>query len=333
MFSIVIPTRNRARFLERLLTYCVVLNVKQPIWIADSSVESGAGEVRDMISRLKPDLNLTLISYDPKIGIAVKLTDILCQVSTELVVLGADDDFFTLRGLQSAAEFLHTHLDFSVAHGKSVTFELTPGPVYGNSLRVANYPQRSIEHSTAAERLLDHLARYSTTWYSMHRLEQLQHNMHAVADLEMEAVTFTEVLPSCLSLIQGKSKQLDVLFTVRQVHPQRDNTASGDTFDWVTDTCWPAQFRRFSDCLTEELAHRDNTTRDSARETVKRAFWSYLAHRLNFKWQRRYAEDRRSGTRARKKELRVVPPALSQPGNEHGHCSRAARTNFSCRRY
>jgi hypothetical protein len=78
------------------------------------------------------------------------LIDILCHARTELVVLGADDDFFTPRGLQSAAEFLHANSDFSVAHGKSVTFELAPGPVYGDSLRVANYPQRRLEHSTAS---------------------------------------------------------------------------------------------------------------------------------------------------------------------------------------
>jgi len=311
MFSIVIPTRNRAPFLERLLTYCVVLKVKQPIWIADSSLTDAAGEIRDLINRVRPHLNLDLISYDPEIGIADKLNDVLCHVRTELVVLGADDDFFTPRGLQNAAEFLHANSDFSLAHGKSVTFELAPGPVYGDTLRVANYPQRSIEHSTASERLLDHLTRYSTTWYSMHRLEQLRRNMQTVAKLQMEPVSFTELLPSCLSLIQGKSKKLDVLYAVRQVHPRRNDVASVDTFDWVADSRWPVQFGRFRDRLTEELAQRDNISPDAARETVKRAFWFYLGQRLSSKWRQRYGEDR-TIQRARLKEqvARRVPGVL-----------------------
>src|SRR5262245_43693582 len=106
MFSIVIPTRNRVSFLERLLNYCVVLKVKHPIWIADSSLEGDATRTRELINRVTPDLNLTLVSSDPKIGIAAKLTDVLSYVRTELVVLGADDDFFTPRGVQNAAEFL-----------------------------------------------------------------------------------------------------------------------------------------------------------------------------------------------------------------------------------
>src|SRR5262245_60071983 len=130
MFSIVIPTRNGALFLERLLNYCVALKVRQPIWVADSSHESVTADVRAAIDKVIPDLNLTLISYDPIIGIAGKLTDILGHVRTELVVLGADDDFFTPRGLQNAAEFLRANSEFSVVHGKTVSFELAPGPVY-----------------------------------------------------------------------------------------------------------------------------------------------------------------------------------------------------------
>ena len=244
MLSIVIPTRNRGLFLERLLSYYKEQDLQEPILIADSSNPNERTQVTRAVEAAGKHLNMDYRYYGSDIGIAEKLSDILMLVRTDLVVVGADDDFFTLRGLRHASDFLQRHSEFSLAHGRAVTFELNPGPVYGNHLAVASYLQRSIEHPAAAERLLDHLAHYSTTWYSVHRTADLRQNMRTVAELDMEPVSFTELLPSCLSVVQGKAKKLEVLYAVRQVH-LRNERGLPDVFDWMVNPSWAAQFSRF----------------------------------------------------------------------------------------
>jgi glycosyltransferase domain-containing protein len=288
MLSIVIPTRNRGLFLHRLLSYCKGQDLQEPILIADSSDENHQSHVKEAVDAVAGHLNIQAKYYDPKLGLAAKLGYIFELVRTDLVVLGADDDFFTIRGLRQAAGFLQQNPEYSLAHGRAVTFELRPGPVYGSRLAVANYSQRSVEKSTAADRLVDHLAHYSTTWYSVHRTAHLRENMRAVAELDMEPVSFSELLPSCLSVIQGKVKKLEVLFAVRQVHIDTERRVP-DPFDWIANPSWAGQFSRFKHRVAEELQRHDKIGIDVAQEVVKQAFWAYLSRHLTSKWRARYA--------------------------------------------
>jgi glycosyltransferase domain-containing protein len=289
MFSLVLPTKNHPDFLERLLAYYRGANLKEQIFIADSSDENRIAAVRDVIGRC-PSLNIKYRLFGPEISVAEKLAQILQEVDTEFVAPTADDDFFTTAGLKQAVDFLKSHPDYCVAHGHAIIFGVEPGPVYGDRLLTSRYTQRSIQHPSASERLLDNFTRYSTTWYSTHRTSNLASNMRKIADLQLDDA---ELLASGLCAAQGKTRKLNVLYMVRQAHG-RKRVYLPDAFDWISNPEWAAQYALFETCLAEVLVLEDDIVAETARATVKQAFWKYVSIRLTKEWSFHHTPKTRS---------------------------------------
>src|SRR5205807_487 len=83
----------------------------------------------------------------------------------------------------------------------------------------SSYRQRAIESADPLERLRDHLSNYTATFYSLHRRADLQRNLALTYDYAPD-YQFGEILPSSLSVIQGKVACIDALYVVRQDQPQ-----------------------------------------------------------------------------------------------------------------
>jgi hypothetical protein len=86
----------------------------------------------------------------------------------------------------------------------------------------------------------------------------------------------SELLPCCLSVLQGKVKELDCLYLVRQSHGQRYFLPN--KYDWINSPNWLPSYQVFCDCLARELARQDRISIDKAQDVVKQAFRLYLAH-------------------------------------------------------
>jgi hypothetical protein len=117
----------------------------------------------------------------------------------------------------------------------------------------------------------------------------------------------SELLIGCQSVIQGKVKELDCLYLVRQVHDRR--YLAPDMFDWITSPNWLQSYELFRERLSEELAQQDEITIDQAREVVKQAFWAYLARGLGKKWASLYTQNG-AGPRYRVRETARRIPGL-----------------------
>src|SRR3989338_4062782 len=132
-----------------------------------------------------------------------------------------------------------------------------------------------------------------------------------VAALELD-YAFVELLPSCLSVIQGKCKQLGGLFLVRQGHAAQTSVNHlRDPLEWIGDSRWSGQQAAFRQALAEALIRQDGLGSAEAHEVVKRAYWACLAGLLAQKWQRRYGPQRGSArTVARWREIARRIPGL-----------------------
>ena len=290
MISFIIPSRNRPQFLERLIRYYLDLRVKHPILIADGSSDRLRERIRPLVAEL-PE-NFSYHAFPEDSSLAAKLVGVIRYVQTRCVVVSADDDFLVPSAVERAARFLEAHPDYTVTHGAAALLVLKSGTAHGEIGGLGRYYQRWIEHSTGVERLLDHLGNYSVTAWSVHRTEQLGDNWRHPEELGLD-LFFEELLPSCLSLIQGKAKKVDGLYMVRQEHPDRGFVKDGrDPFDRIADPSWPWQYERFRDRLAQELVRQDGISMNEAQEIVKQAFWLYLAQGLIRKWQGRYGQDK-----------------------------------------
>ncbi len=210
-----------------------------------------------------------------------KIGRALDSVRTPFAVLGADDDFFSREGLEAAAAWLQAHEDFSIAHGPSVVFHLRDALVHGELENIVPYRQSSNELATASERLLYHLDNYATTWYSVERTSGLREHWQSAAKLQID-LRFGEFLPSCLSVIEGKSKCLQSFYMARQGHALRVSVdGAGKEFEWVSGPTWSKQYSAVRDCLAEALASADRVALETARATVQRGFHNLVVRRLS----------------------------------------------------
>src|SRR3989338_4602092 len=310
LLTLVIPTYNRPDFLERALRYYAAQQVRCPIVVADSSPSPAADANRRAADTRRPVLTIRYERYEPEIHVAQKIARALEDVPSPYAALGADDDFSIPASLERGAAFLASHPDYAMARGEAALVHLAPADD-GRSIEAVRYMQRGIEGSTGTARLLDHLAHYSMTFYSVHRTAWLRQTWRTVAALELD-YAFVELLPSCLSVIQGKCKQLGGLFLVRQGHAAQTSVNHlRDPLEWIGDSRWSGQQAAFRQALAEALIRQDGLGSAEAHEVVKRAYWACLAGLLAQKWQRRYGPQRVSArTVARWREIARRIPGL-----------------------
>lgn len=274
MLQIIIPTRNRNDFLERLLNYFSKVGCEFEILIADSSSETARVKNENTIAELSKSLRIKYYHFNTEISVEGKVFEALNHVNSKYSVLCADDDFLIPNTLKQCIEFLENYKDYSVAHGKSVMVGFGK-----SSIIVNNYPQRNIEDEDAGLRLINHLGSYSTTFYSIQKTETLKHNWDSARKYTSD-ILFGELLPSCLSIVQGKSKSLDSLYMVRQYH--ENSTATLNLSKVYADLFSNSEkleeaFSSFQYSLTEEMKKCGYSNESEIRENISDAFWSFIS--------------------------------------------------------
>lgn len=271
MITLLIPTMNRLDFLIRLLRYYWALGFQGCICIGDSSDTVHIERTKRALKAFQGKLNIIYQEY-PHLNDAICLQKMLDFVSTPYVAFIADDDFLVPTALEKCALFLDTHPEYSSAHGVAVALSLQSSGAYGQVARVVHYPQPVIEGESASQRLLDHLSNFSVNLFSVHRVESWREMYKDVSLLTDKR--FRELLPCCLSAIQGKVKELDCFYLMRQSHDQRYLLPGKD--EWTTNSNWLPSYQVFCGCLAKELARQDGISMHEAQEVVEQAFSSYL---------------------------------------------------------
>ena len=304
MSTLLIPTMNRSDFLIRLLRYYSGLGFAGNMCIGDSSNPEHVERAKRFIETLQGSLNIDYKEY-PHLNGPECVEELLNFVSTPYAVWVADDDFLVPSALERCVRFLDNHQDYSAAHGVAVVITARSSGAHGPVVSAGHYKQPVAEGGSASQRLLDHLGSYSSTLFSVHRVESFREMYRDISSIKDWAFA-GEILQCCLSVIQGKIKELDCLYMVRQVHSQR--YLFPDVYDWVTGPHWLPSYEVCRDRVAEELVRQDGISMEAARDVVKQAFWSYLSRALTKKWGGQYGRNN-LGLRGRARSLaRGVPP-------------------------
>ncbi|MHB8163391.1 MAG: TIGR00180 family glycosyltransferase [Methanoregula sp.] len=276
MITLIIPTMNRSDFLIRLLRYYAEMDFQGWICIGDSSNKEHLDRTKKVIESLQGKLNIIYEEY-PELKAAECLNRLVSLVSTPYAALDADDDFLIPSALTKCVDFLERNPDYAATHGKGVILELGNDGAHGPVVNCEFYSQPILESESASKRLDDHMSNYRVTLLSVHKTESLQkmfQDLHSLKDNP-----FGELLSCSISVILGKSKELDCLYLVRQNHTQR--YISSDIYDWITYPLWQPSYIVFRDTLAQFLALQDKISVPEAQDVVKSAFWKYLAFFIN----------------------------------------------------
>ena len=301
--SLLLPTRDRSDFVNRLLHYYHQLEFKGAILIGDSSGPLHSKKIKDTIRLFKDNLSIRYYEY-PGFSNSECHQQLVDAVSTPYVAFLGDDDFLVPDALKQCATFLNSHLDYVSAHGKAILFKVQSDSVHGQLENIGYYPQPIVESATAAQRLMEHLRQGLVALFSVHRVDAWRLMFQDAPSLS-DVPLATELLPSCLSVVLGKMNQLDCLYLARQVHQQRYRHI--DIFDRLMSENWAPSFRTFEACLSNEITRIDGVSIDEARAIIKRAFWDHLARVLMSRWKSHYVASQRAAWQER---MRRIPVAL-----------------------
>ena len=269
--AILIPTMNRPGFVLRQLTYYAQTG-RHTVYVGDSSRQAEADRLAEGIASLSGRLRVVHLLLPGVNDFGAVLA--LCRAATEpyVAVIG-DDDFFIPAALDQCAGFLDGHPDYASAHGKAVLLRIDQGREYGDVVGASRYPQRPAEEPSAQLRLTEYLHRYWTICFSVQRRTDYLDAVERTALVTDKS--FRELVASCLAVVRGRSKELDCLYLIRQVHPGR--YLLPDTYDWLTGEEWYPSYVQFARWLTTAVAERDSVSEEVASVAVKRALWGYLA--------------------------------------------------------
>jgi glycosyltransferase domain-containing protein len=278
--TIMIPTRNRPRFLRRVLRYLKSVGCTLPVLVTDSSDDEFLGEIQRIMTEVEPHLSARLRHVPPALGPQGKVLASLEWVMTDYCVFLADDDFIVPSSIEKCASFLSSHPEYVMAHGLGVSFRLAPGyEINGPLGEIFPYPQSSQESPSTLERLYRHACGYRTTVYSVHRLAVMKEIWGATLNTDME---FGEIIPSFLAIARGKSKRLDVFYIARECHALAATTQMPDRISWLTTPQFAAGFlhlrKLLADALTSEIPSSEADRQAAVTRLLGTYITDYLAH-------------------------------------------------------
>lgn len=283
MITLLIPTINRSDFLIRQLHYYRDVGFQGHICIGDSSEVWHVNRIKKAIEELRGSINIKYREY-PGVKDPECIKRLLELVETPYAAFVADDDFLIPSAMEQCIRFLETHAEYSAAHGAGITINLKSSGAFGHVNRVRKYPQPVVEGESAELRITEHLSNYLVTLFSVHRKETWQKmykNISFIADR-----TFTgEMLPCCSSVIQGKVKELDCFYLVRQDHSQRYILPGPN--NWISSQDWPAWYQTFRETLAGEISENDGISMSRALKVIEHAFGVYMDKLSGKDWRSR----------------------------------------------
>ena len=292
MITLIIPTHNRPHWFGRLLLYYRQVGLEIPLVVADSSQGEALEKNRAFIESAGSSLRITHRTFDPALGFNGKVVPTLSDCDSEYVVFCGDDDFMPPSGIAACVEFLRAHPDYSAAHGQTVMCQFPEDADRRTDrlkgLRCPPYRQRSIEMDDPAVRLLDHMVNFSPTFYSVHRRQEMLGNFEKT-DRATRDLRFGELLPSCLTVVQGKVKKLEnVLFNIRQEHKSSFNITESSFESLLSQPDFSERYQLFREALAEELSRVTGQPASAHTQHVDDAFWGYTGTILSRSYIRRF---------------------------------------------
>ncbi len=202
--SIVIPTRDRPDYLARAMSYYAQFNSIQLI-VCDSSLQPFNGEIPMQIS----------YHHFPNAFFVDKIKAILPSLTSDHVVLSADDDFLLEHALNEAVTFLSANRTFISAQGNYIAYYNLGKSLYYLPL----YTQRigkSIDFEEPSNRMKSYWGSGTQLFYSVYQKNAFC-QIFQMADSAIRSLNLLEYHIGLSALLLGKNKYLPVFYSVREL--------------------------------------------------------------------------------------------------------------------
>lgn len=286
--SLLIPTKNRANFLSRLLNYYADLNFQGHLLIGDSSEGEHLACNHKFVQSLAGQLKITHQEY-PNLSAEHCGMNLVRIVQTPYAAWLPDDDFLVPASIEKCINFLETHPDYNAAAGVSQKVALDSETAIGNIIKSILIYLPTAEQDNATERFLSYMTmEFGNTVHCVHRIEPFR-MLYKVADESKERIWVGSYLPDLLLLLIGKVKVLDCLYLIQQIHGERLGFKNvRNALHWLQNESWAPSAQVFLATFAKELAKQDGLPLEETQKIVEQGFWFFLNKRLVKYYQRTY---------------------------------------------
>ena len=240
--GIVITTMDRAEFIKRQLEYYASANSPHTVYIGDSSNPEQVAKIEESIARFKNKIKIVYKFFPKTVGVQLCAQQMIDAITEKYFAIIGDDDFQIPSSLTKCAEFLENNPDYATAHGHAVAIRVKNNSVYGELSKIKDYPEPEIKNESAQDRIVNYLEHYYPTIFSVTRLEVIKEG-YKYSDSITDKSFSSEMLPCALGIVAGKSKLIDCLSFVRQIHDGR--YLLPDMYDWITQNDWSKEYQIF----------------------------------------------------------------------------------------
>jgi glycosyltransferase domain-containing protein len=276
LVGIFIPTMNRADFMIRQLEYYAYVGCPHPIYIGDSSKTDEKNKLTDAMNKFDNKLKIRLEDHTG-LNVVQSTLQLLDLIDEKYTCFIGDDDLQIPSSLTKCATFLENNPDFSSVSGHAVAIRTKNNNAHGKIVRISDYPSGEILKEKPSERIIEHLKNYYVIMTYVSRTKQIRkswQNMKGITDKALAA----EMVPTLSTMISGKSKKLDLLCFIRQIHD--NHYTLPDILDWITGENWRNSFLKSLDKLSNELLARENISKEHSYAILKEGFWVYMQREL-----------------------------------------------------
>ena len=276
---------NRSAFLTRLLNFYSNINCKNNFYIADSSSDSFHIDAIDQdLKKFKNKIKITYSHY-PNTNIEEAKRLILNDhVEEKYAAYCGDDDFLIPKSLGECATFLDQNEEYSNCHGKGILFSTKDDPLYSSISSVSSYSLHSNEHDDPCDRLDRYLSKYWPIW-TVRRTDEFRSTLALLKTIPVESLR--EVVMGSIPIIKGKTKTLDNLYVVRQIHPNRFNNPS--VIGEFLNKDWQLGYQESVKILTDILTEKSSYDQKYCHKVINDGFKKYYTSAIEAKRSRDYS--------------------------------------------
>ncbi len=261
--TILVPTRNRANFLRRLLTYFAHFQVDASIKIIDSSDRQIQCENAEMIALQSGKLDVSHLCDNSEI--IAKCLRAVESVSTPYSVFCADDDFLMIDTAIACVDFLEKNESYSSAMGSWVSMN----PARNNRCHQTRcYP---IEHPDPIVRFKKLSKHWFANFYAVYRTDVLRRAWKVTKESTdyQRARVFPETLLAQLTVVYGKLAILPKIHLLFQLHQGNEHRAT----PLIADPAFANEaYRRFIDAMAAEIASTTDSRLHDCRTIVEKQY-------------------------------------------------------------
>ena len=278
MVSILIPTLNRPEFLYRALKYYRKVGFEGVFYIGDSSDRDNASKNLLNIDKMRESLNIDYKYYEKdRYDVALVLKDQIERAKTPYIAICCDDDFLNVNGVRKCAKFLENNADYVSARGIRLNFSLKEiNEVYGEIDQLHLVPSLYLENNSARVRWATYMNCDLSTMYNVHKKDIFQKMFQHIEKVSIPDFR-NELLQSSTTCLLGKTKNLDVLYNLVQLHEGSISYSGRVTiFDQIMSAGWSASIKFMSTFVSEQLMEKDMLNDEQSKSFVYNEFEKYL---------------------------------------------------------